>query len=339
MASGTVLRTIDPFRPVYWINCICSVVFLAWCVLWSRLATGMHSEGWIDLFVYTMPILGYVVVRLHDQNADRFSANAICIVSFGVSLGLVLIASIWCAIGGVRWSHGAIPLALCILFGLGFHSFVNGGSQLWKRYENEAFVLTSLAASGFIMLLKFGSLRFCPDSAERAELAHVATEPRGHRFPLRDLFLWTAVFGILFAMKKGNFCIMALDPSLLCFAIPLGFFFAFVASVALWLANHCSQQIAIRVARASCGVALLCVLFADPAGATLFPPIVVSTLGNRSTLFFLMPVWLTVYFGLYAYRLRGWRIVTRTSCLAKIESPSESVGGYRTPTAPTRPKN
>ncbi len=327
VASGTVLRSIDPFRSVHWLNCICSIVFFAWCVLWSRLTTRMHSKGWLDLFVYTMPILGYVLMRLHDQHADRFSINGICFVSFGVSLGLVLLASIWCAIGGVRWSLGALPLALCVLFGLGFHSFVNGGSQLWKGYENEAFVLTSLAASGFVMRLKFGSLRFSPDSAERAELAHVATEPRGHRFPLRDLFLWTAVFGILFAMLKGNLCVMAHDIGLLPFAILPGFFFAFVAWVALRLANQCNQLIAIRVARLSCGIALLCVLFSDPAATTLFPPIVDSTLGYVSFLFFLVPVWLTVYFGLLAYRLRGWRIVTTTPCLAKIESPSESVGG------------
>ena len=326
VVSGTLLRSIDPFRSVHWVNCICGVVFLAWCVLWSRLATRIHSKGWLDLFAYTMPILGYVAVRLHDQVADRFSSHAISLVSYGISLGLALLASIWWAIGGVRWSLGALPLALCILFGIGFHSFTEG-SGMFKPFANEAFVLTSLAATCFLMLLKFGSYRFCHDSTDRTEIAHVVSETNRHRFPLRDLFLYTAVFGILFAMLKGNLCIMALDPSLLLIAVPSGLFFAFVASVALWLANYCSDLIAVRVARLSCGITLLCVLFADPAGLMFFPPILVSALGYASFLFFLMPVWLTVYFGLYAYRLRGWRIATKTPCLTKIASPSESVSG------------
>ena len=57
---------------------------------------------------------------------------------------------------------------------------------------------------------------------------------------------------------------MAHDIGLLPFAILPGFCFAFVAWVALRLANQCNQLIAIRVARLSCGIALLCVLFSDP---------------------------------------------------------------------------
>ncbi len=307
VGSGTLVRSVDPFRSVHWVNCICGLVFLAWCVLWSRLSTKMHTQGWVDSLAYAMPILSYVMMRLHDQTGGPFSLPWICIVSFGVCLGLTLLASVWFAIGGARRSLGALPLALSILLGIGFHSFVDGGYQ--KPYEIEAFVLASLAPTGFLMLLKWNGFRFCPVSADCKELgAQVAIEPRGNRFPLRDLFLWTAVFGILFAMQKGNLCIIGIDPSMLLIAIPIGLVLAIIAMIALWLANFCSELIASRVALASCGMALTCVLFSDPAGVMLFSPILRSMLEYGSILFFVMPIWCTVYIGLYAYRLRGWRI-------------------------------
>ena len=305
--TGTLVRSVDPFRSVHWINCICGLAFLAWCVLWSRFSRKMHTQGWVDLLAFTMPILGYMLMSLHDQVGGSISLPAICMVRFGVCLGLTLLASIWCAIGGARWSLGVLPLALCILFGIGFHSFVEGGYQ--KPYEIEAFVLVSLAATGFLVLLKLSSFRFCRDSRGRAEhVEQVAIETRGNRFPLRDLFLWTAVFGILFAMVKGDLCIIASDLSMLLIAVPIGLVLAIIAMIALWLANFCSERIASRVARATCGIALTCLLFSDPAGLMLFSPILRSMLEYGSILFFVMPIWCTVYFGLYAYRQRGWRI-------------------------------
>jgi outer membrane protein assembly factor BamB len=307
VGTGTLVRSVDPFRSVHWINCICGLAFLGWCVLWSRLSTKMHTQGWVDLLAYAMPILGYVWMRLHDQTAEPFSLPVACIVSFGVCLGLTLLASVWFAIGGVRWSLGALPLALSILFGIGFHSLVEGGYE--KPYEIEAFVLASLTPTGFLMLLKWNSVRFCPVSADCEEFgAQGAIEPRGNRFPLRDLFLWTAVFGILFAMQKGNLCIIGMDLSVLFIAIPIGIVLTIIAMIALWLANFCSERIASRVARATCVIALTCLLFSDPAGVMLFSPISRSMLEYGSILFILMPIWCTVYFGLYAYRLRGWRI-------------------------------
>ena len=305
--TGTLVRSVDPFRSVHWINCICGLAFFAWCVLWSRFTRKMQTQGWVDILAFTMPILGYLLMCLHDQVGGSFSLPAICTFSFGVCLGLTLLASMWCAIGGARWSLGALPLALSILFGIGFHSFVEGGYQ--KPYEIEAFVLVSLAATGFLMLLKLNSFRFCSVSADCEELGvQVAIEPRGNRFPLRDLFLWTAVFGILFAMQKGNLCIIAIDLSMLLIAVPVGLVLAIIAMIASWLANHCSERIASRVARATCGIALTCMFFSDPAGVMLFSPILRSILEYGSILFFVMPIWCTVYFGLYAFRLRGWRI-------------------------------
>ncbi|MEQ1828095.1 MAG: hypothetical protein ABL921_19195 [Pirellula sp.] len=317
VATGVHLRTIDPFRMVHWVNCICFIAFMAWCVLWSRLSIGVHSKGWIDSMAYTLPIFGYVFMRLQDQAGDRFAQPAICIVSFGVSVGLAMLASIWWALGKARWSFGALPPIVCTLFGLGFHSLTLGRTGIYTPYVIESVVLTSLAAAGFIAFLKFGPFRFCQEAREPADLSEISPESnegRANMIPLRDLFLWTTVFGVFFAMLKGGLCIVALDVSLLLVACPLGLFLAFVASFALCLALYCSARVARRVARLSCGIAILCVLFADPAGRSLFPPAVVSVLTNGSFVMYLMPVWLTVFMGLYAYRLRGWRIVANTPC-------------------------
>ena len=119
--TGTLVRSVDLFRSVHWVNCICGMAFLAWCVLWSRFSRKMHTQGWVDLLAFTMPILGYMLMSLHDQVGGSISLPAICMVRFGVCLGLTLLASIWCAIGGARWSLGVLPLALCISFSiLGF---------------------------------------------------------------------------------------------------------------------------------------------------------------------------------------------------------------------------
>ena len=121
VGTGTLVRSVDLFRSVHWVNCICGMAFLAWCVLWSRFSRKMHTQGWVDLLAFTMPILGYMLMSLHDQVGGSISLPAICMVRFGVCLGLTLLASIWCAIGGARWSLGVLPLALCILFSmLGF---------------------------------------------------------------------------------------------------------------------------------------------------------------------------------------------------------------------------
>ncbi len=305
--TGVLLRTTDPFRMMHWVNCICCIVFMAWCVLWSRLSIEMHFKGWIDSMAYTLPILCYVFLRLQDQTGDRFTLPAICIVSFGVSMGMAMLASIWWAIRKVRWSFGALPPIVCTLFGLGFHSLTIGGTGIYTPYIIEAVVLTSLATSGIIVFLQLGSFRFCQEFGVD-ERSRVSNEGRANTIPLRDLFLWTTAFGIFFAMIKGGLCIVALDVSLLLVAVPLGLFLAFVATVALWLAMYCNARVASRVARLSCCIAILCVLFADPAGRSLLVPNVASIPANKSFVY-LTPVWLTVYMGLYAYRLRGWRVV------------------------------
>jgi hypothetical protein len=91
-------------------------------------------------------------------------------------------------------------------------------------------------------------------------------------------------------------------------ALPLGFFFAFLAAAAAYFALCCNDVIAVRVAQLSCAITMLCVIFADPAAERWLPRNVVALAENLSFIPFLIPVWLTVYLGLYAFRLRGWRM-------------------------------
>ncbi len=50
----------------------------------------------------------------------------------------------------------------------------------------------------------------------------------------------------------------AIDGAVYCsIPLPIGLVLAIIAMIALWLANFCSERIASRVARASCGMALI----------------------------------------------------------------------------------
>ncbi len=311
LSSGTLLRTIDPFRLVHWINCICGIAFLVWCVLWSKFSKGTHFHGLIDIFVYTLPVMAYVIMVFTHVRVQGPSEPTI--VSVGIMLGLSVLASIWCAIRRPRWSMGVLPAILCVLVSLAFHSFTVGNAGVYAPMFIWAVVCTTIAASCFVLLLRSSSIKFyCIDSAsqgtEKMTPGQMTTGQKRSVFPLRDLFLWTACFGIFFAMLKNDLCIVWLDWSTLVIAIPLGFFIAVIGTLARYLAMYCTDLIANRVARLSCALAVLSVFFADPAGRMVLPIHTLAVFENFWFPFYMMPVWLTVYLGLYAFRLRGWRI-------------------------------
>ena len=315
LSSGTLLRTIDPFRFVHWINCICGIAFLGWCVLWCKFSKGTKFHALVDVVVVTLPLLAYVImVYTHDLAQGR---SDLTIVSVGIMLGLSVLASIWYVIARPRWSMGVLPAILCVLLSLALHSFTVGKAGIFAPMVIWAIVCTNMAASCFVLLLRSRSIQFCFGSRSIQFFCidpvlhgagQMTTEQKRKVFPLRDLFLWTACFGIFFAMLKNDLCIVWMDWSILVIAIPLGFFIAIIGTIALFLAMYCTDLIANRVARLSCAFVVPCALFADPAGRTVLPMSTVAVFEDFWFPYYLLPVWLTVYLGLYAFRLRGWRI-------------------------------
>ena len=48
LETGNLVRTIDPFKLGFRLNCAAAIMFGLWCIMWLRLAASVHPYGWID---------------------------------------------------------------------------------------------------------------------------------------------------------------------------------------------------------------------------------------------------------------------------------------------------
>ncbi len=299
--NGLLSRTIDPYASVRWSRISVALAFALWCVAWVRFFASIHPIAWVDSTVCIVAFLGYLTYcSYHDVNF--IFSNNLFMYGMGVLVGSVFLACVWMAIGQTRFSLRSLPLLLTFGLAIGFTSWwVAEGPN-----NREAVLIPGLVALaiGFAcLLLPLRWLTFRLIQGESTSPSQHAVEPfLQTRVNLRDIFFLTAVCAILFSIFRwiplSHWYPAPRERASFLFILGIHFaMFAVLGLFGLWISLN--RQRSIWTWGLTASLLLFIVGFSLPILQPTF-------------LGFSAPIgaYLTCLLGFYAYRLRGWRVVS-----------------------------
>ena len=295
LTSGKLVRSIDPFFWSEWCSRFVIVVYSLWCLVWLFVSAKLHPHGWLDLAVCSG-----LVVALY---ANHYPADLlVCLCIFAA---WILVSVSWLIFGKMRWSLRFQPLLLLVGITLGLINILPA--------DVEERVLTWVASGQFFVMLLYliGLLslrwfryRIEPDVVAPERLLPDCPKNQTQSIALRDLFLLTIVFAILFSifrlLPSFNWNYIKMREGIL------------ICILAVWASGAGLFAMWVALSRSSWklrwGIVLAFWIVID-----LLVPLV---LGRAIPTEILHPTFITTLFGFSAYRLRGWRLsaVCPTGC-------------------------
>lgn len=312
LSTGKLLRCIDPFRWTQWVNVLAAIVFAAWCTAWLRIAARTHSQGWIDQALCSGLVIGYIAFRSSYGGMSSDPTRPIYQVAEGVMASWVIVAIAWLMFGMTRWSLRVLPILL--LFGVSTGiaaSIVGFRNPRIGEFVVGMSVLIATICLIFLPLRIYG-LRFQLLSRMDGAESTIGEDSKSYRgIPLRDFFLATAVLAVGFAIFRGISLAVRIDLYGVLELISLGLSVSILGCVALWTAlSFRSAGVRWIVWSAMIAIAGILTVITSFAvtGWKWIPAWNLHIIGFAMRLF--VSASIATLLGFYAYRLRGWRIVS-----------------------------
>ena len=297
LSTGKLIREFDPFVWHEWSKRFAAMAFAVWCLIWLQVSTKLHGLGWLDFAVCSGLVVASCCIEAPYQSASGFN----CCVCFGI-FGSWLVAAIsWLSFGKTRLSIRFQPLLLLIglTFGLTLETIGRASLEWGQIGEVVDFVfgMLLLVVVLLISLLPLQWLGFQMEKESQRDASIVQwPEQRAPAVALRDLFLLTTVFAMLFTIARW---MPAIDwvkarprdwkslTILVCqIAIP--------SLLAMWTATN-SRSLVMRL-----GIWLIAIVIYEALAANVPSGIFRRELPLSTTL--------ATLFCFYSYRLRGWRL-------------------------------
>ena len=305
LETGSVVRTIDPFKWGFPLNCATATLFGLWCIVWICLAAAVYPYGWIDSSVCTGLFIAFVSCRLYAAMSD---ANGF-FASLGVLLGSIQLTSIWLCLGRNRLFLRSAPLILTIGLAAGLVTY-------WQEESNSTAAMVAgimpvtIGTILVLAILRWSGVKFENVLSESFGSTDSVLQKESS-INLRDLFLFTLLSAIVAAIVRwipvSYWYGILFDRRLVwTFLTVVSIFAACLAAVvvvSLWT-SFSRRNIVVRWTPWLVALLLFQLI---PLG--LFAP-------------FFFGASATLMIGLYAYRLRGWRFhqkhfATKTTVLLK----------------------
>ena len=304
--NGQLIRTIDPYRWVRWSRILVGIAFAFWCTWWVRFFARIHPHGWVDTTVCFAVLLSYMTYCSYYDASFR-PTSYLYMMALGILVGLIFLSCIWLVLGRMRLSIRVSPLLLT--FGLSV------GCIVWWTVEaeartTEAALLPSVFAVTVglvslllpLRLLGFRYLQVAPNSENRLE-TKLGSQTR---IDLKDLFLFTSVCAVFFSISRWipltqwyEFVLVPRNRTQLFVIVGIHFvLFAGLGLFGLWISMSRRRGLWVNGCLASFALCLLGFWFFESWRMYAYLP--------TGTYF-------TCLLGFYAYRIRGWRLVSRTA--------------------------
>ena len=288
-----MVRTIDPFKLGFPLNCAAAIMFGLWCIIWLRLAS-VHSHGWIDSSVCIGLFVAYASYRFYAalySPADTLFIFA----SVGVLLASIQLTSIWLCLGKNRLVLRTAPFVLTI--GLAA-SLVN----CWHANPNLASTMVAgilpltVGTMLALLIIRWIGVRF-------ENVLSLSRDEKGSALykessiNLRDLFLFTFVSAIVTAVVRW---------------IPWSYWYG-----SLFDQSRAWHFLTLVGIFAACLVAVvvmsLWTIFSRRSIVVRWLPWIVALglfqwLNLEPIAAFVIGAFATLNIGLHAYRQRGWRL-------------------------------
>ena len=301
LSTGSLVREYDHFTwPERW-SLISAIGLGIWCLVWLLQSVRLHPFGWLDMFVCSGLVVFFCCNRIPYRDDTSFEA-CVCLGVFGCWL---LTATTWLFLSRERWSVRLQPMFLMVGMTFGIAAGFMG-CLTWDPSAPIAFAIGELLLIATylfpIVLLRYLGLRIEPGD----DLV-VSMKPRASMFALRDLFLLTIVFALLFMVARWMPAVnwLTTTPSNWRGLLMIVSAIAVPSLVAMWTATS------RRSWPARWGVLLIVIVGYEILAASLACGVFRRELVLSSAV--------ATLFGFYAYRLRGWRLERNAIALQKDE--------------------
>ena len=289
LSSGKLIRSFDPLFWVDWNNRLAAIAYGVWCIVWLRVSAKLHPYGWADLAICSGLAVAFCFYQLQNNTDPRYSILVLC----GIFGSWVLAAVTWLVFGKSRWSLRVQPLLLLIGITTGIIALATDRDRGVLAPFVVGLSLLVIAYLFALLPLRYLRLRFQNEAVSDDRLEKTIHH-HSSAFALRDLFLLTMVFALLFAVARW---LPAADWSQasqwLYISILVGFL-AIPNLFAFWTAIGRSTWIA------RWGFWIIVIV----GNETLSRNITMHTVPWDLTL----STVIATLFCFYAYRLRGWRL-------------------------------
>ncbi len=198
--TGKILKVIDPYWFIPYLEWPPAIAFFAWACVWLKFSASVHRHAWIDCALLTGLSVGYVFIRSRLTGFADDVVRPIYQLSEGIFASWLIMSSLWLVLGRTRISLRVLPqiafvgvICLITLACIGFDN-----PRVWELVI--ATILLCLWLIVACLPLRFLGYRFSLLELQTAKVLKSSLAKGA--IPLRDLFMLTTVLAGVMAVAK-----------------------------------------------------------------------------------------------------------------------------------------